>query len=133
VTARGVAAETIFLDAHDYLAFGALLRATLDRYELWGRAWCPMGTHYHLVAQGSRNRLSRGLHRLNGRYAQRFNKRHDRRGHLFADRFASWLIETDEHLAAACRYVLLNPVRAGLCATASEWPWSGPEDLKARC
>lgn len=62
--------------------------------------------------------------RLNGGYAQEFNARHDRRGHLFGGRYASTLVETDEHLLAAARYVVLNPVEAGLCETPGEWPWS---------
>jgi putative transposase len=84
-----------------------------------------MTTHYHLLVSSTRESLSRGLGRLNGFYAQGFNKRHSRRGHLFGDRFAAFIVEGDEHLESACRYILLNPVRAGLCATAEEWLWSG--------
>jgi len=83
-----------------------------------------MGTHYHLVLAASRERLSHGMRRLNGAYARRFNKRHGRRGHLFDERFASFAIEDDRHLGAAIDYVLQNPVKAGLCHDARDWPWS---------
>jgi len=83
-----------------------------------------MTTHYHVILESTRYDLSRGLHRLNGVYAQAFNNRRGRFGHLFADRFESRVIESEEHLAAACRYVVLNPVRAGICAAPHEWPWN---------
>ena len=83
-----------------------------------------MDTHYHVVAGARRVELSDGMHRLNGLHAQRFNRRHSRTGHLFGDRFASWLIEDEEYLGNACRYVLENPVRAGLATDVGDWPWA---------
>jgi hypothetical protein len=62
------------------------------------------------------------MHRLNGLHAERFNQRHHRTGHLFGDRLASWLIEDDDYLGAACQYVLENPVRAGLSLDALHEP-----------
>jgi REP element-mobilizing transposase RayT len=55
----------------------------------------------------------------------RFNRRHGRRGHLFGDRFSSYVLRDERHLAAAVEYVLQNPVRAGLCDQARDWRWSG--------
>jgi len=80
--------------------------------------------------------MSYAVHRLNGLYAQRFNRRHERRGHLFENRFSSWVIHDEEHLRATIAYVLENPVRAGLCTDARDWLWSGsrvgnPADLAA--
>jgi putative transposase len=69
--------------------------------------------------------LSVGLRLLNGRYAQAFNERHERSGHLFGDRYAAFVIRDDDHLRTATEYVLQNPVRAGLCRQADDWPWSG--------
>ena len=64
------------------------------------------------------------MRRLNGSYARRFNKRRGRRGHLFDERFSSYALRDERHLAAAVEYVLQNPVRAGLCAEPREWQWS---------
>jgi REP element-mobilizing transposase RayT len=83
-----------------------------------------MGTHYHLVLEASRAQLSDGMRRLNGDYARRFNRRHGRRGHLFEERFSSFVLRDERHLEAAVAYVLQNPVRAGLCAQARDWQWS---------
>jgi putative transposase len=124
VTARGVAREPIFRDDTDRILFLRLL-AESTRHDAWRcHAFCLMGTHYHLVVETTVARLSGGLHRLNGVYAQLFNRRHARRGHLFGDRFHAWVVADDEHLTATCRYVLDNPVRAGLCPRADDWPWS---------
>lgn len=84
-----------------------------------------MPNHYHLVVATHRDLLSQGVHRLNGVYAQAFNFRHGRSGHLFGDRFAAFAIRDEEHLQSACEYVLQNPVRAGLCENAADWPWIG--------
>jgi putative transposase len=68
--------------------------------------------------------LSRGLQRLNGLYAQQFNIRHGRTGHLFGGRFHAWLLDDEDYFEETCRYVVSNPVRAGLCRQPSDWPWS---------
>jgi REP element-mobilizing transposase RayT len=82
-----------------------------------------MTNHYHLVLEGFRDKLSSGQQRLNGVYAQSFNGKYKRWGHLFGERF--WCRTVDEEgLEEVCRYVLDNPVRAGLCERAVDWPWS---------
>jgi putative transposase len=124
VTARGVAGAQIFVADLDRLDFLALLETTAERCGWRIHGHCLMGTHYHLVVQTTRERLSVGMKRLNGIYALRFNRRHAREGHLFAERFSSYVIRDDRHLAAAIEYVLQNPVKAGLCAQAGEWEWA---------
>jgi putative transposase len=124
VTTRGVNREPIFRDDADRVTFLRLLAETIRRHSWRCHAFCLMGTHYHLVVEAPRIHLSHGLHRLNGVYAQVFNRRHSRTGHLFGDRFHAWVVDDDQHFAATCRYVLENPVRAGLCARPSDWPWS---------
>jgi REP element-mobilizing transposase RayT len=125
VTARGVARAAITVDDEDRRLFLALLNRAA-RLEAWAcHVFCLMPNHYHLIVETSLARLSSGLHRLNGVYAQAFNDRHRRSGHLFGSRFASFVIRDDRHLRNACEYVLQNPVRAGLCDEADDWRWSG--------
>jgi hypothetical protein len=83
-----------------------------------------MGNHYHLVLQVADGGLSRGMCQLNTGYAITFNTRHARTNHLFGRRFWSELITTDAYLLDACRYVVQNPVRAGLNRRCDEWVWS---------
>jgi putative transposase len=124
VTSRGVAGSTIYLDVEDYRLFLVLLRNAVDRWDWAFHVLCLMPNHFHLVVETTGPRLSAGMHRVNGAYAETFNTRHGRSGHLFGARFHSRVIEDEAHLHAACRYVLENPVRAGLCRTAADWPWS---------
>jgi REP element-mobilizing transposase RayT len=125
VTARGVARCAIALDDDDRRLFLQLLAEAVRREDWDCHAFCLMPNHYHLIVATRRERLSRGLHRLNGAVAQAFNKRYGRSGHLFGDRFAAFAIRDDEHLLHATSYVLQNPVRAGLCSQAKDWRWSG--------
>jgi len=64
------------------------------------------------------------MHALNGRYALRFNRRHDRDAHLFKNRFGDVLQETDSQLRWTLRYAVCNPVESGLCSHPEDWPWS---------
>jgi putative transposase len=133
LTARGVADDAIFYTAFDCFALLALLRQVSRRCGWNVAAWCFMHTHYHLVVlTGPDPTVSEGMHRLNGIYAREFNVRHDRRGHLFGQRYSPTPIENERHLAAACGYVLLNPVTAGLVPSVDDWAWSGDERLEPR-
>jgi putative transposase len=124
VVSRGVARMVIFRDRDDYGGFVGLLGSVVDRFLWTHHAYCLMPNHFHLVVQTTRVRLSNGMHRLNGLYAEGFNDRYERVGHVFQDRFGARLIEDGSYLTAACAYVVNNPVRAGLVDTAEEWPWS---------
>jgi putative transposase len=124
VTTRGVAGTRIVLDDHDRRTFFVRLADVIQRFQWRWYAICLMDTHYHLVIETTRVSLSAGLKRLNGLYAQGFNERHERSGHLFGDRFWASLVETEEHFRAACWYVVCNPVRAGRCDEAEDWPWT---------
>jgi putative transposase len=125
VTTRGVVGLMIFDDAIDRIAFLQLLRRTIERHDWVCHAYCLMGTHYHLVIHATVDQLSTGMRQLNGIYAQHFNARYERRGHVFAERFSAWVLEDDDHFEATLAYVVGNPVRAGLCRSPEEWQWSG--------
>jgi REP element-mobilizing transposase RayT len=125
VTSRAVEQIAAFRDATDCRLFLSLFERTVLRCRWVPHAYCLMTTHYHLVVQTPEANLAYGMQLLNGRYAQLFNERYGRLGHLFFRRYSSASIESDEYFAAACHYVLNNPVRAELCRRAEDWPWSG--------
>jgi REP element-mobilizing transposase RayT len=127
VTSRGVGGTHIYVDDNDREAFRMLLAQVVEMFDWRLHAWCLMGTHYHLLVETPRDRLSAGMHRLNGLYAQRFNRRHGRKGHLYEERFSSWLVAGERHLRAAVRYIVENPLRAKLCRDPREWLWSWPK------
>jgi putative transposase len=83
-----------------------------------------MTNHYHLLVTTPNPDLAIGMHTLNHLYARSFNRRYKLTGHLFERRYHSVLVETDSHFIELVRYQALNPVRAGLCERADDWPWS---------
>jgi putative transposase len=83
-----------------------------------------MPNHVHLLLDGTQEAISNVMWRVNGRYAQWFNRTYDLTGHAFQGRFYSEAIESEEHLLELARYIVNNPVRAGIVECASDWPWS---------
>ena len=126
VTTKGTGGTRIFADNEDRATFLRLLRIVERRFGLRIHAWCLMSTHLHLLIETSPRQISAGMHWLLGVYAQAFNRRHSRKGHLYEERFRAWVVRDEDHLSNAIRYVLDNPVRAGICARIEDWPWSGP-------
>jgi REP element-mobilizing transposase RayT len=124
LTSRGSNKEPIFLDDGDHWIFGNLLGRFVQRQRWVVIAWVEMTNHYHLLMQIPFGGLSVGMQLLNGGYACRFNHRHERSAHVFRNRFASTAIESEAHLLETCRYIVLNPVRGGLCESPADWRWS---------
>lgn len=124
VTARGNERREIFRNDDDRTEFLRILGRTVTLFRWRLHAYVLMGNHYHLLVETPEPTLSRGMRLLNGLYTQGFNRRHRRVGHLFQGRFKAILVEKDAHLLELARYVVLNPVRAGITRGASAWPWS---------
>jgi putative transposase len=124
ITSRGNARQAIFFDDDDRRLFLHRLGAVVRTHGWRCRAYCLMPNHYHLLVETPRPNLSRGMQRLNATYSQGFNARHDRVGHVLQGRFSAILVERDSHLLEVSRYVVLNPVRAGLVDSAEAYAWS---------
>jgi REP element-mobilizing transposase RayT len=124
VTARGNRREAIFIDDADRASLLDLLAQGLERFDASALAYCLMGNHYHVVLQTRQANLSRLMRHVNGVYTQRFNRRYDKVGHVFQGRFKAIVVDTDAYLLTLCRYVELNPVRAGLAQRPQDWAWS---------
>ncbi|MFL6629647.1 MAG: REP-associated tyrosine transposase [Vitreoscilla sp.] len=124
VTARGVQQAPIFADDIDRQALIKYIARALHEGGARAFAYCLMGNHYHLVLQTSRPNLSALMQRINSGFCQSVNRRHERCGHLLEGRFKAIVVDRDNYLLEVCRYVDLNPVRAGLVAAPSQWRWS---------
>ena len=124
VTARGNERHAIVRDDRDREAWRRTVADMVRHYHVVCHAWVLMDNHYHLVVETPTPNLSRALRHLNGVYTQRFNRGHGRVGHLFQGRFKAILIEKETHLLELCRYVVLNPVRAGAVTHPRLWRWS---------
>ena len=125
VTSRGNERRPIFLGNADTDrgTFLDTLAQTLERFNWICHAYCLMTNHHHTVAEIPDGNLSKGMRQLNGVYTQRVNRTHGRVGHLFQGRFKGILVEKESHLLELARYVVMNPVRAGMVATPEDWRW----------
>ena len=124
VTARGNARADIYLGDDDRLRFLDILALAIERYGWLCHGYCLMDNHYHLLIETPNANLSRGMRHVNGVYTQAFNRHNGRVGHLFQGRYKAILVEGEAYLLELARYVVLNPVRAGMVKAAGDWPWS---------
>ena len=124
VTQRGCRLQQTFFDDSDYRAYLGLLRALKDTAGVDVLAYCLMPNHVHIVAiPNQKMSLARLFGVAHHRYALRVNAKHGWRGHLWQERFYSFVMD-EEHFLAAVRYVEMNPVRAGLSTRPDQWRWS---------
>jgi putative transposase len=124
VTQRGNGRSRTFFDDRDYALYRDLLAANCREagVEVW--AWCLMPNHVHLILVPSDpDGLRRALARVHRSYAGTIQARRKRTGHFWQGRFGAVAMD-EEHLAAALRYVSLNPVRARLVQRAQDWRWA---------
>ena len=124
VAARGNDGQDIFRDDFDRQEFLKRLGRCVSRYQWQCLAYCLMTNHFHLVLRNPEGGLSSGMQQLISGHARQMNQRYERRDHLFRQRFFSVQLKRESHFLEACRYVVLNPVRAGLCRSPAEWKWS---------
>lgn len=124
VTARGNARQRIYLDDADRHAFLELLGKEIAQQGWRCYAYCLMDNHYHLLIETPEPNLVAGMRRLNGVYTQAFNRHHRRVGHLYQGRYKAILVDKGAYLQELCRYVALNPVRAGAVKRVDQWRWS---------
>lgn len=124
VTSRGDRREAIYEDDADRHLFLSLLDQVCEADNWFCHAYCLMDNHNHILIETPDANLSKGMRQLNGMYTQKFNHKHGRVGHVFQGRYKAILVEKQAYLLELARYIVLNPVRAGMVRTANDWPWS---------
>jgi putative transposase len=121
---RGNAGEAIFRSKRDREKFLECVATAVERFSIKVHTYCLMTNHYHFLIETPQPNLSRAVQWINVSYAAYFNRRRDRRGHLFQGRFKSILIDADEYLKHLSRYIHLNPLRAKMVEQLVSYPWS---------
>ncbi|MDQ2990630.1 MAG: transposase [Pseudomonadota bacterium] len=124
VTARGDQLGAIYRDVSDRYIWLEVLGFVCARFHLVVHAYCQMTNHYHLMVETAEGNLSQGMRQLNGIYSQRVNRRHKLVGHVFQGRYKAILVQKEAHLLELSRYIVLNPLRAGMVASHADWHWS---------
>ena len=128
IMAKGISGIDIFLDEDDRRVFLEFLSAGIlqNGYQCYG--WALLTNHYHLLLRCSENPLDGLMRRLNSKYARYCNRKRERHGYLFQDRYKSILSQDQRYLEELVRYIHLNPFRAGICKTIDDldrYPWCG--------
>ena len=124
LTSRGDGREAIYLSHDDREQWLDVFAEVCRRFNWVCHAYCLMGNHYHLLVETPEGNLSQGMRHLNGVYTQRFNRSHGRVGHVFQGRYKAIVVDKDSYLLELARYIVLNPVRAGMVRSVGDWPWS---------
>ena len=124
ITSRGNRRENIYLADSDRKNFLDILSQVYDRFNWVVHGYCLMSNHYHLLVETPEGNLSQSMRQLNGVYTQKFNRAHSRTGHVFQERYKAILVQKDSYLLELSRYIVLNPVRAGMVRSPRDWTWS---------
>jgi len=125
-----------FVDRHpffkkddDYELFLRIYYEVAESYQIKTYAYCLMSNHFHIVLQTPSGEISKFLQRFLTRVSKRMNQRMKRVGHLFQGRSKTLIVEEDRYFSTVIRYVLLNPVKACICDTIFDYPWSSVNEM----
>ena len=128
VIVRGIEKRKIFEDDQDRKAFISRMGLLSREGKTAIYAWALMPNHVHILLRSGPQGLSRFIRRLLTGYAVTYNRRHQRYGHLFQNRYKSIICEEDAYFTELVRYIHLNPLRAGLVEnlnSLANYPWCG--------
>lgn len=122
---RGNGWAGVFHTPADFAAFVNLIAEAKKRFSVKAIAYCLMTNHFHLLLRPERGEgLSKWMQWLMTSHVHRYHRHYGTSGHIWQGRFKSFIVQQDDHLLAAMRYVEGNPVRAGMVPSARQWPWS---------
>ncbi len=128
VIIRGVNKENIFIDDEDRRNFLHLLKYYKTELKCRIHAYCLMSNHVHILIEDNNNKLGELMKNITSVYAGEFNKKYNRIGHLFQDRFKSQNIENQNYLLTVIRYINRNPEKAKICK-AEKYKWSSYNEI----
>jgi len=123
---------TVFQDDLDYQHYLSLLKHYKSRFQVKILAYCLMPNHSHLLTEITKvNTLHKFMHGLNLAYSQHYKSRYPWQGHLWQDRYKSYLIEKEKYLLTCMEYIEANPVKAKLVLNAEDYVWCSARERTA--
>jgi putative transposase len=129
VVGKTPSGRLLFIDDTDRQRYMQLLAREIREREWRLFTYSQLTNHLHLLIQTPEPDLGDGFKRIHEEYARHVNRRHELTGHVFGGRFYNGIVATDRHMAGCFRYIARNPVEAGICQHAREWPWSAHRAL----
>lgn len=124
ITQRAAGTDVLFIERDDYLHMLGLIKEISGNYDITIYAFCLMPNHVHMLLSPGKDNLQDAMQSLFARYAMRFNRKYERKGHLFGGPYRQAVCFDDSYLLAASLYIHLNPARAGLCKDPLTYRWS---------
>ena len=121
---RGINKQNIFQEKEDYEKFISIMRyyKEVSKYDLYG--YCLMDNHVHLLMKEVDESISKTIKRFSSSYVHWYNKKYERFGHLFQERFKSEVVESYEYLLGVLRYIHQNPLKAGIVKNIEDYEWT---------
>ena len=129
VMIRGVGQQALFLDSRDCERFLKYLKEVKETSPFILYGYCLMKNHVHLLIRETVSPLAYFMKRISLKYALYFNRKYQRIGHVFQDRYKSENVEDDRYFLTVYRYILQNPVKAGICETPAQYRWSSYSEI----
>lgn len=129
---RGINRQNIFEEDEDRKRLIETVKQykTISRYEIYG--YCLMSNHVHILLGEKEESLSVAIKRICGSYVYWYNKKYNRCGHLFQERYKSETVGDDGYLLTVLRYIHQNPLKAGMCTNIKDYPWSSYKEYLGR-
>lgn len=124
IMVRGINRQDIFLDNEDHLRYLETMRRIIIEEKAQIMGYCLMNNHVHVLLREGETGISKIMKRLGTSYAFWYNWKYQRNGHVFQDRFKSECIEDDNYLKTVIRYILQNPLKAGMVEKPENYKWS---------
>ena len=133
VMLRGVNRQSIFEEPADYRRFLEVIASCKEVGEFELYAYCLMGNHVHMLMRPTEHEpLELVFRRIGVCYVSWFNRKYDRVGHLFQGRYASEAIGDDSYFLSCLRYILRNPVAAGICSSPFDYRFSSAREYAGK-
>ncbi len=126
---RGVEKRIVFAETEDKDKFLQIVCEISKHYDFIIHQYVVMDNHYHILLENKRENLSAGMRQINSTYAQYFNKKYKRVGHLWQDRFKSWYVFDEEYLFTIFKYLEFNPIKAKISKKVGEFPYTILHDI----
>ena len=124
IVMRGINRAVIFKDEEDYSVFLRYVEKAKAEAKFQLYAYCLMSNHIHLLLKEGEEELGIAFRRIGAGFVGWYNRKYERCGHLFQDRFRSEPVESEQYLFTVLRYIHQNPVKAGVAKSVHEYPWS---------
>ena len=131
IISRGNNRAAVFRDDHDRKRYLEKLSLYCEEKEVDLLAYCLLTNHVHLLLETPKGNLSKMMQPFQTSYTVYFNKRHQRSGHVFEQRYKAFLVDKDNYLLEVTRYIHLNPVAAGIVERPRDYRWSSYRDYLA--